>query len=244
MSKSSERRDGPRIDLRLRVRYAVESFAGEAEASDVSPKGLRFESDVAMREGAIITFSVDAGEEEALEAQGHITWCRPRESPLGKTIYEIGVACDSGLLAQKRGPLGKALARIFAMNDYEPARSFERTAVSFRAASGVGLSTELEIVDLSRAGMRLCAKQPLQGALSTGDRVQVVIALKESTHTLYGQVAWTAGAEGPAESARVDDSFGVYFPALAEDDGALLETIRLGEAEPGTITLSRSPADG
>ena len=45
MTENSERRDGPRIDLRLRVRYAAESLAGEAEASDLSPSGLRFESE-------------------------------------------------------------------------------------------------------------------------------------------------------------------------------------------------------
>src|SRR5262245_46830508 len=136
MTKASERRDGPRIDLRLRVRFEAGGVSGEAEASDVSPKGLRLESDNPVAKGTELKLSVDAGSDvEELQAVGHVTWCRERPSPTGKTVYDLGVAFESDWLAKDRGPLGSALARIFAMNSYEPARNFERTPVSLKASS-------------------------------------------------------------------------------------------------------------
>ena len=116
----AERRDGPRIDLRLRVRYRVGETGetlGEAEASDVSPKGLRLESEKPVEKGTLLHLQVDAGEVEELECMGQVTWCRPRVSPTGKTMYDLGVAFESDWLARDRGPLGSILRLIGRFGD-------------------------------------------------------------------------------------------------------------------------------
>ena len=242
---ANERRDGPRIDLRLRVRYEAGDAAlgvqGEAEASDVSPKGLRLESDKPVDKGTALKLHVDAGEVEELEAVGYVTWCRPRPSPTGKTMYDVGVAFESDWLAKDRGPLGSALARIFAMNSYEPARNFERTPVSLQATS-LSPALELEIGNLSIGGMQIRSKGPLGDHMRAGLGVRVEIEAEGGSRTLPGKVAWVAGARGevpPAGGPRVADSFGVEFSAnIGADDRALLEKIRTGQVEPQRITVS------
>lgn len=244
MVKSSERRDGPRIDLRLRVRYEAGdpalAVAGEAEASDVSPKGLRLESDKAVEKGTALKLHVDAGEVEELEATGYVTWCRPRASPTGKTVYDLGVAFESDWLAKDRGPLGSALARIFAMNSYEPARNFERTPVSLSATS-VSPALDLEVGNLSIGGMQIRSKGPLGDHMRAGIGVRVEIEAEGSKRTLPGKVAWVAAGRGDPSPAgpRVSDSFGVEFATtISADDRALLEKIRTGQTEPARITLA------
>lgn len=241
MTKTQERRDGPRIDLRLRVRYSVEalSLEGEAEASDVSPKGLRLESDQPVEQGSELKLVIDAGEEEALEATGRVTWCRGRESPTGKTVYDVGVAFESQWLAQKRGPLGTALARIFAMNRYEPARSYERTPVSLRAEAASATAIDLEIADLSLGGMQLCASQGLGGRVREGSAVIVELEHEGKTHSIDGRVAWVAGSDGEDAPGgpRVGESFGVQFLETQAADEALLNDLRLGKTTPARITV-------
>lgn len=250
MSNSSERRDGPRIDLRLRVRYQAGDAAlmvhGEAEASDVSPKGLRLESDKAVDKGTLLKLHVDAGEVEELEATGYVTWCRPRESPTGKTVYDVGVAFESDWLTRDRGPLGSALARIFAMNSYEPARTYQRTPLSLTATSlsmSLGPPVDFEIANLSVGGMQIRSKGPLPDPLHTGLAVSIVIDTGGATRTLPGQVAWVAGNKTPSsregDPVRVSDSFGIEFStSTSQEDRALLEKIRTGEIAPKRITLS------
>lgn len=237
MTKSTERRDGPRIDLRLRVRYNAGDAAGEAEASDVSPKGLRLESDKPVATGTELKLHVDAGEAEELEAIGYVTWCRPHTSPTGKQVYDVGVRFESDWLARDRGPLGSALARIFAMNSYEPARNFERTPVSLKATSAAP-AMELEVADLSVGGMRLRAKGAvLAEDVRTGVAVKVEIEAKQLI-TLAGRVAWVAGPRGEAEGPRVQPAFGIEFSNLSADDRSLIESVRTGQIEPKRITIT------
>ncbi len=250
--KASERRDGPRIDLRLRVRYAtsgtgaagadgavVPAVDGEAEASDVSPKGLRLESDKPVPAGSELKLHVDAGEEEELQAIGYVTWCKPHTTPTGKTIYDLGVRFESDWLARDRGPLGSALARIFAMNNFEPARNYERTPISLRAQTSSGVSApavDLVVGNLSIGGMQLRSTADLGDQVKTGDVVKVEVELKGKVHTLDGRVAWTAASRG-TEGPRVADSFGIEFKALPDEDRALLEAMRVGNTEPTRITV-------
>jgi Tfp pilus assembly protein PilZ len=237
MTKSNERRDGPRIDLRLRVRYSAGDAAGEAEASDVSPKGLRLESEIAVATGTELKLHVDAGEAEELEAVGYVTWCRPHTSPTGKQVYDVGVRFESDWLARDRGPLGSALARIFAMNSYEPARNFERTPVSLQAKSAPP-AMELEVADLSVGGMRLrCKSGSLAEDVRMGAAVKVELEADKSV-TLTGRVAWVAGARGASEGPRVQESFGIEFSNLSADDKSLVEAVRTGQAEPKRITIT------
>lgn len=238
MTKASERRDGPRIDLRLRVRYEAGGAAGEAEASDVSPKGLRLESEHPVEKGTALKLHVDAGEVEELEAVGYVTWCRQHTTPTGKTVYDLGVSFESDWLARDRGPLGSALARIFAMNSYEPARNFERTPVALKAASA-SPQMELEVTDISIGGMRLRSKG---GALSehvkSGVAVQVEIDA-DGTRTLAGRVAWVAGGGGAVGGGpRLSEGFGIELSETSQDDKALLERIRTGQTEPRSITVT------
>jgi hypothetical protein len=238
-TKSPERRDGPRIDLRLRVRYEAGDAAGEAEASDVSPKGLRLESDKPVDKGTVLKLHVDAGEVEELEATGHVTWCRPRPSPTGKTMYDLGVAFESDWLARDRGPLGSALARIFAMNSYEPARSFERTPVSLKATS-TSPPIDLDIGNISIGGMQVRARGPLGDALRMGHNVKVEIDAEGAARTFPAKVAWVAGPKEPAPGGgpRAFDSFGLEFGTLGQDQRSLLERIRTGQVEPKRIQIT------
>ena len=240
-TKSSERRDGPRIDLRLRVRYEAAGVDGEAEASDVSPKGLRLESDKPVEKGTALKLHVDAGEVEELEAVGYVTWCRPRPSPTGKTMYDVGVAFESDWLAKDRGPLGSALARIFAMNSYEPARNYERTPVSLTATS-LAPALDLEVGNLSIGGMQIRSKGPIGDHLKAGMGVKVDIEAEGAKRTLPGKVAWVAGGrdpQPPPSGPRVADSFGVEFAtSISAEDRAFIERIRTGQSDPTRIVVT------
>jgi hypothetical protein len=235
-TKSSERRDGPRIDLRLRVRFEAGNASGEAEASDVSPKGLRLESEHPVEKGTQLKLHVDAGEVEELEAVGLVTWCRSHVSPTGKTLYDVGVSFESDWLARDRGPLGSALARIFAMNSYEPARSFERTPVSL-TASVSSPAADLEIGNLSIGGMQIRSRGSL-GDLKSGVGLRVEVDVGGKVHKLPGKIAWVAGAREPSPGPRVSDSFGIEFGEITAEDRTLLEQIRTGKVEPKKIVLT------
>lgn len=237
MSKSSERRDGPRIDLRLRVRWAADAGAitGEAEASDVSPRGLRLESDHEVKAGSDLTIVIDAGDEESLEALGTVTWCKSRPSPTGKTIYDLGVQFETDWLAQKRGPLGTALARIFAMNSVEPARGFERTPVSLRAGAAGYEAGGLEIADMSLGGMQLRAPEGISEKMKMGGAVIVEIEVEGKTHSVDGKVVWVAGQEGGQH--RLGDAFGVQFVDMDANEQAIVDRVRLGKSAPERITV-------
>lgn len=227
MTKSSERRDGPRIDLRLRVRYSSSSGAkGEAEASDVSPRGCRLESDNPVEAGSELEMILDGGDEEELTARGRVTWCRPRQSPAGRQLFDIGVAFDDDWLAQDRGPLGTALARIFAMNRFEPARDFERTKVALKASTSSSPPVSLEIVDISIGGMQLRATNTEKAPVSSKGTVIVEIDVSGETHSIDGRVVWIAGA-----------SFGVQFSDTGENDTTFLEGVQRGEVAPERVTV-------
>jgi hypothetical protein len=236
--KASERRDGPRIDLRLRVRWSAQTAAGpvsgEAEASDVSPKGLRLESDHKVDMGSALSLNVDVGGDVDVEliAAGKVMWCRERHTHTGKIIYDVGVSFESDWLAKDRGPLGQALARIFAMNSYEPARSFERTAVSIHVDGG-GLpgTVELSMVNLSVGGMQLMAKGEGSDVVRAGASVSVGLETEGRTLPLQGKVAWVAAGES---STR----FGIELMGTSTGDKETLERVRNGQSEPTRVTVT------
>ncbi len=234
--KASERRDGPRIDLRLRVRWSSPTangiVSGEAEASDVSPKGLRLESEHEVDNGAALDLVVDVGgEHDELVAAGRVMWCRERESPTGRQIYDVGVAFESDWLSKDRGPLGQALARIFSMNSYEPARTFERTVVEAVVdGSGVLAGGTLTMINLSVGGMQLQSTVSIAD-LRTGMDVSVALEAEGSVRSLSGRVAWVA------TTADAGDRFGLELAALTDDDKALLERLRAGQSEPVHVSL-------
>jgi hypothetical protein len=186
-----------------------------------------------------MTLVVDAGDEESLEAVGTVSWCKPRQSPLGKTIYEIGLAFDSDWLAQKRGPLGTALARIFAMNSVEPARSFERTPVALQA-SAAGIDEKVEIIDMSLGGLQLRAAHEVSEKLKLGSAVIVEIDAEGNTNSIDGTVVWVAANAEPElgeNGPRLGDAFGVRFEDASDTDRDLLDKVRLGNLTPDRITI-------
>ena len=231
MTKASERRDGPRIDLRLRAQYSAPGAEGVAEASDVSPRGLRLESENPVDSGSELNLKMDTGdEEEQIEATGHVTWCRPRKSPTGRQLYDIGVHFSTEWLAQDRGPLGNALARIFAMNQYEPARNFERTKVSLDASTSSSIA--LEVSDISLGGTQLRAdKGQLDGLVSNGTVVIVELEADGDVHSIDGKVVWVDS------HAELKESFGVQFDEVAESEQDFLEGVRKGDVTPARITV-------
>jgi hypothetical protein len=240
---ANERRDGPRLDLRLRVRYAGMASGGaidgEAEASDVSPKGLRLESEHAVLAGSDLRLVVDVGADaEELVATGIVTWCRERPSPTGKPMYDVGVKFESDWLSRDRGPLGLALARIFAMNEYEPAREEARTLTTLVAIAG---PVELTVGNISIGGMQLKASSSLPDSVKTDCATTVVIDVDGGSHTLQGRVAWVAGQGNRlASSPRIDDSFGIEFAGVQAEQRVLLERIRTGQTVPTAITIRLS----
>lgn len=238
MTENSDRRDGPRIDLRLRVRYAADSLAGEAEASDLSPSGLRFESDTPIEVGSTLGLMVDAGDEEELEARGTVSWCRPRSSPSGKTRYDVGIGLDAGWLAQERGPLGAALARIFVLEQYEPARSDARAAVALRGVAERTPEWEFDISDLSLGGMRLHTQLPAPGAVKSGQFLRVRFEDAAASWEVRGKVVWTAGGESGGLGATMSDILGVQFQNVAPGDEERLEAICSGAHQPDQIWIA------
>ncbi|MFZ9889971.1 MAG: PilZ domain-containing protein [Myxococcota bacterium] len=233
MSNGSERRDGPRIDLRLRVRWSAAggTVSGEAEASDVSPRGLRIESEHRVDEGAELIVVIDAGDEESLEARGAVTWCKTRSSPLGRTLYDLGVQFDTDWLAQKRGPLGSALARVFAMNSVEPARGFDRTRVSWKVLSSGTGAEDAEVVDLSQGGMQLRSSGGFGEGLCTGGLMTIGFTTAEATQSLRGRVVWSAKEAGGAAS------LGVQFLDTTDEGRTFVEDIRTGTRLPTQIQV-------
>lgn len=252
MTDRTERRDGPRIDLRLRVRYLTAAHQGDAEASDVSPQGLRFETEVALTEGESLRLQVDAGDDEELSAPGHVTWCRARQSPAGKPRYDVGVALHSGWLAQQRGALGTALARIFLMENYEPARTHERSAVALSASVETRPASVWRVVDLSAGGMQLRFDRPLDERWPSGARLRVVFSAADTVHEFSGRIVWTAQAEGfegqsgpelpgPATAGHEwGCRMGIQFEEVSASLQAWLEEVTLGNGPPPAIHVSRS----
>jgi hypothetical protein len=241
--KASERRDGPRIDLRLRVRWSAQTsggpVSGEAEASDVSPKGLRLESEHKVDQGAALALVVDVGgDDDELVAAGSVMWCRERHSQTGKIIYDVGVAFESDWLSKDRGPLGQALARIFAMNSYEPARSFERTPIAIVVDGGTlgtaltGGGATLSMVNLSIGGMQLKCTGGVVDVIRAGMAVTVAIDGEGRTLSLVGKVAWVAAA------SEGDSRFGVELANVAAADKEVLERIRNGQSEPTRVAVT------
>lgn len=234
--KASERRDGPRIDLRLRVRWSAQTaagpVAGEAEASDVSPKGLRLESEYKLDDDATLALKIDiGGDEDELLAAGSVMWCRPRTSPTGKQLWDVGVAFESDWLAKDRGPLAKALARIFAMNSYEPARSAERTPLAI-ALGPLGSDAALAMVNISVGGMQMMCTGVVADGVRAGMVVGVVVQTDTKTLTLAGKIAWVAAL--PEGNSR----FGVELTNVAAPDKEELEQICRGQIEPKSVSVS------
>lgn len=242
MGGSSERRDGPRIDLRLRVRYTVGKKTGEAEASDISPRGLRLESYTSVKPGSELSMVVDTGEEESLQATGMVTWCQKRFTPTGRTIYDIGLHFAEEWLAQDRGPLGSALAKIFSMNEFEPARAFQRTQVALRAESSSTDPLKLEIVDLSAGGLQLKCTGQTHHQLNKEQTIKIEMVIADLCHVIEGKIVWVS-ASGDTADLDLNSTeepvhyYGVQFIELELKDRDLLEQMQNSEIPPDRITF-------
>ncbi|MBI5493883.1 MAG: PilZ domain-containing protein [Deltaproteobacteria bacterium] len=242
MSGNSERRDGARLDLQLRVRF--ESSAGgpegEGEATDVSPRGARLECRSELKEGTRLTFTLDAGDGRGVKGHASVSWCRPRHTPGGKTVYDVGVRFDDDWLKGERGPLGRALGRFFAATESEPARDFTRVRTSLQAeGKGPDRTVPLTVVDLSEGGLRVTADGPtLPGGIQVGRTVRVTFGQGGRTK-VDARVAWVAESQG--KQGGVNAQFGVAFArsdAAARDAVmAIVATLRNRDETPPSITL-------
>lgn len=239
-SKSSERRDGGRLDLQLRVRYAVQGgvLTGEGEATDVSPHGARIECKEPLTEGQRLQFTLDAGDGQGVTGSGEVTWCRPRALPSGRTVYDAGVRFDREWLRGDRGPLARALGRFFSRTEHEPARDFTRVQTSLVGTGRLNPPTPLTVTDLSEGGLRVSVEgTSLPGGVKVGQHVRVVFG---GAQRVDATVAWVADspAGGPA---RAHAQFGVAFRG---EDTSARDAVRVilaglgrdGEPSP-TITL-------
>lgn len=241
-SKSSERRDGARLDLQLRVRYAVQGGGGggEGEATDVSPRGARIECREPLKEGQRLSFTLDAGDGQGVTGNGEVTWCRPRATVAGKTVYDAGVRFDDDWLKGDRGPLGRALGRFFAATEAEPARDFTRVRTRLVAqGKGKDQTVTLTITDLSEGGLRVTVEgSKLPGGIQVGKPVKVSFG-EGGRSEVQASVAWVA--DSPGKGAKLNAQFGVSF---APDDAtarnavlAILSSMGKVDAVIPSITL-------
>lgn len=112
-----ERRDGSRLDLQLRVRYATldQATMGEAEATDVSAHGLRIESRKELAPGTRLNVELDDGQGHAEKGTAEVTWCRQRKTPSGKEVFDLGLKLDQDWIRGASGPLAQALRVVFGL---------------------------------------------------------------------------------------------------------------------------------
>jgi hypothetical protein len=240
MATEEQKRGTPRIDLRLRIRYMLHGDAGEAEASDISPSGLRIEAEEPIDVGTPLKIEVDPGDGEVVYADAKISWCRERKSPSGKTIYDLGMAFDKSWLAGKRGAFGDALAQLFAMQGSEPARDSTRVPVKLKAETVSPTDVQLEVADISDGGMQLRASGRLAWNVKSGNAVIIEFEMGDSSTSIDGRVVWVAGQGTHATASggpKITDSVGIKFGELSEVEQSLVRAVKSGEKTPERITV-------
>jgi hypothetical protein len=232
-NQATPRRDGQRIDLRLRVRYAAAEAQGEAEASDVSPHGLRLESDQPIPMGTRLKLQVDAGDGPPSNLAAQVMWCRAHQTPTGKTVHDVGLHLESAWLTPDMGRLGAALSRLFALQARETAPSYTR------APATLGDGGALRLVDLRVGLMHFHSEMPLKGRLDSGDAVTVHVDAENSVHPVQGRVLWVADQAPADDGARFSDAFVVDIGQASPPQKSLLERIRVGQSEPRSFNVQR-----
>ncbi|MCP4501424.1 MAG: PilZ domain-containing protein [Deltaproteobacteria bacterium] len=233
----NERRDGSRIDLRLMVHYdagdeVIESRldkTGSAEASDLSARGLRLESEKEVPVGVRLKMKLSDGDEESISTTGRVTWCTARKSPTGKTIYDTGVHFVAEWLKNEQGHLATALSKLFSMGEHAVERSSERVKVSINASLN-GEAERLTIADLSSGGMFACFFEELEA--TRGITLKVTFELDESTFVVDGRIAWTADISGDQPGG-----FGVQFLETSQEEQENLQKIRDGDLSAKTVSV-------
>ncbi|MBI5493617.1 MAG: PilZ domain-containing protein [Deltaproteobacteria bacterium] len=227
-SGSLKPRDGARIDLRLHVSWSAGSLRGVAEASDVSPQGLRIETDVALDKGARVALSVDTGEGKPAETQAEVVWCRTHQTPTGRTVHDVGLQLATGW-SHDMGKLGAALSTLFALQAESDARI--PTALPARLPDGTGV----ELVEIQMGVLRFTGAEGTARKVDRGAAMTVEFDVEGSTHRWQGRVTWLAEGAGEGERGA---GFGLTLSGLDGNAKALLERIRRGQARPGPIRLS------
>lgn len=231
---SSQRRDSPRIDLRLRVRYMGGQVHGEAEASDVSMHGLRLESDQQIAVGEKLQLMVDTGESASPSyLDGEVTWCRPHNTPTGRTVYDVGVKLNAeGWHTPEMGRLGSALARLFALREREQVPVYTQTPCALDDGTPVQLS------DVEVNLLQFTAPAVLQGKVTTGSTVTVEIDAEDAKHVLTAKVAWVSDQQG-GKQARFKEGFALDTREAGAPLKALLARIKSGQSTPTRLRIKR-----
>lgn len=223
-----KRRQGPRIDLVLRATVQLEGEVRHAEASDISPTGLRMECDAPLPVGASLSLTLDRGDgddTEAVSGQASVAWCRERQSPTGRQVFDVGMQFETDWLQKARGPLGIALGRLFSMQDVEPARTSTRIDQGWPADGPAGPGS-LSVADLSAGGMRLTANA---GTLGPKDAaVQVTVQADGQTMLLSGIIVWVKDAGREA---------GVAFEPAAKGALSAVPGLAAGTVQPTSLTV-------
>lgn len=231
---SDKRRSGPRLDLRLRVKFLSDERMPEAEATDISPGGARLECRVPIEPGARIDVALDAGDGEPVKTEATVAWCRQRKTMSLRKLYDVGVRFESEWLSGRRGKLGKALGRIFAFSECEPARAYDRVPVTLRARSLGDTELSLTVVDLSEGGMQLRSDSGLGTAVKTGATVIVEVP-NGDTVSIDGEIVWVVQQEEGDDAILA--SFGVRFVDLGEKELGVVQAIKDGRVVPPSLSL-------
>jgi len=238
MVNSIARRDGPRLDVRLHVRWTAGLGKGEAEASDVSPRGLRLESEQEVTPGTQMEVVVDTGDQGELTAVGLVMWCRPHLTPTQRTVYDVGVRFDAPWATEENGALGRALARVFAMGGEDHTATWAKTGCVLRA--GAKDAVPLVLTEVAVGNLQFRAGAPLNDMLQSGRLVRLSVTAEGAEHALEGRVMWLVvqGPQTRSSTQRAQDTFGVELLELDAPQKALLERMRLGQTVADQVRIS------
>lgn len=115
---ATNRRDGLRLDIRIRIQGRVldghnpnATFTGEI--SDCSLSGMRFETTTSFCTTQELELVLFADDEELTKIGAIVSWCQPRQSPAGKSLFDVGVHVQDGWLDRQSHPLMRALHKLF-----------------------------------------------------------------------------------------------------------------------------------
>jgi hypothetical protein len=223
--------------MQLRVRYSGANAHGEGEATDVSPRGARIESRTEVAPGTRLSFELDSGDGQSVKGLGEVTWCRPRQSLGGRTVYDLGVRFEADWLKGDRAPLARALCRFFASTDFEPARDFERLPTHLRAQGHAQEQpVALTVLDLSEGGLRVNVQaSALPSGIGVGKALKVTFG---SRPAVDGTVAWVADAKA---GAPMNAQFGVSLARTEEARSTIQEVLvalgRRSDVPPITLEV-------
>jgi hypothetical protein len=194
--------------------------AGVAEATDVSPRGLRVESQTALVPGTRLNLELDDGLGHGGNGAGEVAWCRPRQTPGGRTVYDIGLRLDDAWVRGEGSPLLSALARIFGVAPSSPTAEVQRVRAEMRAGDRMFAITLTEfdarslratlVEPETPSGLVVGARARLRSPLAANQAVNAAVVfvaecqnMADVLHTQFGLALDERSAEERAAASAL-----------------------------------------